>query len=170
MFNHYCIFSYIFGGHMAADVKFSVKRATDDQSLIPTNVNVELEQKFLKKSKADAIKLIPISFGVSAVVIAIIVLLVTFLRIFAISTFAILCIILPIYGIYNAVATSKAIKNHDYEFFYGEVTDKTDNGNYIIKGLEDQKISVLFGKKEYNAGDRVIVARMKDELNLISEE
>ena len=25
---------------MAADVKFSVKRATDDQSLIPTNVNV----------------------------------------------------------------------------------------------------------------------------------
>ena len=48
--------------------------------------------------------------------------------------------------------------------------DKTDNGNYQIKGLEEQKISVLFGKKEYNAGDRAIVARIKDDLNIISEE
>lgn len=155
---------------MAADVKFSVKKATADQSLIPANVNGDLEQKFIKKAKADSIKLIPIAFGVSAVVIAIIVLLIYFLRIIAISTLAVFCIILPIYGIYDAIATSKAVKNHDYEFFYGEVTGKTDNGNYIIKGLEEQKISVLLGKKEYNAGDRVIVARIKDDLHLISEE
>ena len=155
---------------MASDVKFQVKKAADEQVLIPAAVNEEFEQKFIKKARAASIKLIPISFLVAAIVIVILFLLVYFLRLIAISTIGLLCIIFPIYAIYDAFATSKAIKNHDYEFFYGEVVNKTDNGNYQIKGLEEQKISVLFGKKEYNAGDRAIVARIKDDLNIISEE
>ena len=148
---------------MASDVKFQVKKATDEQVLIPATISEELEQKFVKKARSSSIKLIPISFIVAAVVLTILFLLVYFLKLLA-------CIIFPIYAIYDAIATSKAIKNHDYEFFYGEIVNKTDNGNYQIKGLEDQKISVLFGKKEYNAGDKAIVARIKDDLNLISED
>ena len=155
---------------MASDVKFQVKKAADEQVLIPATISEELEQKFVKKARASSIKLIPISFAVAAVVLAIIFALIYFLRLLAISTIAILCIIFPIYAICDAFATSKAIKNHDYEFFYGEVVNKTDNGNYEIKGLGDLKIGVLFGKKEYNAGDKAIVARIKDDLNLISEE
>ena len=155
---------------MASDVKFQVKKAAADQDLIPATISEEFEQKFIKKTRSSSIKLIPVSFIVAAVVILIICLLVYFLRLLAISTIAFLCTIYPIYAIYDAIATSKAIKNHDYEFFYGEVVNKTDYGNYQIKGLEDQKISVLFGKKEYNAGDKAIVARIKDDLNLISEE
>ena len=155
---------------MASDVKFQVKKAADEQVLIPATISEELEQKFIKKARASSIKLIPISFAVAAVVLLILFLLVYFLRLLAISTIAIFCIIFPIYSICDAIATAKAIKNHDYEFFYGEVVNKTDYGNYQIKGLEDQKISVLFGKKEYNAGDKAIVARIKDDLNLISEE
>ena len=155
---------------MAADVKFTVKKAMDDQTLIPANVSEDLEKRFIKKARSESIKLIPISFIVSAVVITILFLLVYFLKLLTISTIALFCIIFPIYAIYDAFATSKAIKNHDYEFFYGEITGKTDSGNYQIRGLEELKISTLLGKKDYNAGDRAIVARLKDELSLISEE
>ena len=155
---------------MASDVKFQVKKAAADQDLIPATISEEFEQKFIKKARSSSIKLIPVSFIAAAIVLVIIFLLVYFLRLLAISTIALLFIIFPIYAIIDAFATSKAIKNHDYEFFYGEILDKTDNGNYMVKGLGDLKIPVLFGKKEYNAGDRVIVARIKDELNIISEE
>lgn len=155
---------------MASDVKFQVNKAAADQELIPAVLNEEFEKKFIKKAKSSAIKLIPISFIVAAVVLVILFLLVYFLKLLAISTIALFCIIFPIYAIYDAFATSKAVKNHDYEFYYGEVVNKTDNGNYQIKGLGDLKVAVLLGKKEYNAGDRVIVARLKDELNIISEE
>ena len=155
---------------MAADVKFSVNKAASEQFLIPATVSEELERKFLKKSKTSSITLIPVSFLVSAIVLAILIVLVYFLKRVFISFMAIFCVFFPIYAIYNAFATSKAIKKHDYEFFYGEILDKTDNGNYMVKGLGDLKIPVLFGKKEYNAGDRAIVARIKDELNIISEE
>ena len=155
---------------MAADVKFTVKKATDEQALIPASVSEELETEFVKKTKSSSIKLIPISFIVSAIMLAIIFVVVYFLNRLIISALALFCIILPIYAIYDAIATSKAFKNHDYEFFYGEITGKTDSGNYVVRGLEECKIGVLFGKKEYNAGDRAIIARVKDDLNIISEE
>ena len=155
---------------MASDVKFSVKDAVGKQYLSPISVSEELQEKFIKKSKSSSVKLIPVSFIVSAVVLLIAFLLIYFLRLFVISAFALLCIIFPFYAIYDAFATGKAIKNHDYEFFSGEVVGKTDSNNYVVRGLEDHKIGVLFGRKEYNPGDSVIVARLKDDLSIISEE
>ena len=73
------------------------------------------------------------------------------------------------FAVYNIFATAKAIKNQDYEFLSGEVVGKTDNGNYKVRGLEEQNISVFIGKKDYNPGERVIVARLNDELNIIAE-
>ena len=35
---------------MAADVKFTVKKATDEQALIPATVSEELETEFVKKT------------------------------------------------------------------------------------------------------------------------
>ena len=155
---------------MAAEVKFAVKKASDDQLLTPAAISEEFEQKYLKKVRASSIKLIPVSFIVSAVVIGIVFLLVYFLNIIAISTVGLLCIVFPIFSIVDAFATSKAIKTRDYEFFYGEIIGKDDNGNYQVKGLGEFKISPLLGKKDYNPGDRALVARIKDDLNLISEE
>ena len=154
---------------MAADVKFSINKAAADQFLIPATVSEELENKFLKKAKSSAITTIPVSFLVSAIVLGILFVLVYFLKRVFISIMAIFCVFFPIYAIYDAFATAKAIKKHDYEFFYGEVTGKTDKG-YQIRGLEEHNISPMLGKKDYNAGDKVIVARIKDDLNLISEE
>jgi len=154
---------------MAADVKFSINKAAADQFLTPATISEELEKKFLKKAKSSSITTIPVSFLVSAIVLGILFVLVYFLKRVFISIMAIFCVFFPIYAIYDAFATAKAIKKHDYEFFYGEVTGKTDKG-YQIRGLEEHNISPMLGKKDYNAGDKVIVARIKDDLNLISEE
>ena len=154
---------------MASDVKFSVKDAAQKQFLIPATVSEELEQKFIKKAKSSSIKLIPVSILVAAIVLVIIFLLVYFLKIFAISTIALLCIIFPIYAVVDAFSTSKALKNHDYEFFYGEIVGKNSDDSYQIRGLEEHKIHPLFGKKDYNPGEKAIVARVKDDLSLISE-
>lgn len=154
---------------MAADVKFSINKAAADQFLTPATISEELEKKFLKKAKSSSITTIPVSFLVSAIVLGILFVLVYFLKRVFISIMAIFCVFFPIYAIYDAIATAKAIKKHDYEFFYGEVTGKTDKG-YQIRGLEEHNISPMLGKKDYNAGDKVIVARIKDDLNLISEE
>ena len=155
---------------MASDVKFAIEKATADQVLAPATVSEELEQSFLKKEKSSSIKMIPISFVVSVVVIGIAVLLVVFLKRFVISFIGLVSVVYPIYAIYDAVATSKAIKNHDYGFFYGEIISKNDSGAYQVKGLEGHDIPVLLGKKDYSAGDKVIVARVKDDLNIVAEE
>ena len=154
---------------MASDVKFSVKDALSKQYLAPAAVSEELQQEFIRKSRSTSWKLLPVSIIVSAVVSIILFLLVYFLRFFVISAIGIFCIIFPIYAVYNIFATSKAIKNQDYEFLSGEIVGKTDNGNYKVRGLEDQAIPAFIGKKDYDPGERVIVARLNDELNLISE-
>ena len=154
---------------MAVDFKSAVQNAVSEQKLVPITVSEELEQKFLKKVRSSSIKLIPVSFIVAAIAGLVLFLLVYFLRIIAISALAFFCIIFPIYAVYDAIATSKAIKKHDYEFFHGEIVGKADN-SYIVKGLEDQKASILFGKDFYTNGDKAIVARIKDDLNLISED
>lgn len=154
---------------MAADVKFSVKDATLKQQLLPVTVSEELENKFLKKSRSSSWKLIPATIVLSIIVCVILFLLIYFLRFFVISALGIFAIFAPIYAVYNVFATANAIKKHDYEFLEGSVVGKTDNG-YKVLGLEDHNIAVLFGKKEYGPGDKVIVARLNDDLSIISEE
>jgi hypothetical protein len=153
---------------MASDVKFAVKDAVNKQVLTPVTVSDELRDEFLKKSRSASWKLLPLSIIVSAVVLAIIILLICFLRFFVISAIGLLCIIFPFYAVYNIFATAKAIKNQDYEFLAGEIIGKNDSG-YQVNGLEGHNISPFIGKKEYDPGERVIVARLNDELNLISE-
>ncbi len=154
---------------MAADVKFSVKDAVGKQLLAPVTVSDELKDKFLKKSRSSSWKLLPVSIIVSAVIILLVVLAIVFLSRFVFSLIGIIGVFFPIFAVYNIFATAKAIKNQDYEFLAGEVVGKTDTG-YQIRGLEAHNISAFIGKKEYNPGDRAIVARLGDDLNLISEE
>ena len=155
--------------NMASNVKFSVKDAVSKQDLTPVTVSEELQQEFIKKSRSASWKLLPVSIIVSAVVIVVLFLLIYFLRFFVVSVLGIICVFYPIYAVYNIFATAKAIRNQDYEFLSGEIVGKTDNGNYKVRGLEELAISAFIGKKDYNPGERVIVARLDDELNLISE-
>ena len=86
---------------MASDVKFAVKDAVNKQVLTPVTVSDELRDEFLKKSRSASWKLLPVSIIVSAVVLAIIILLICFLRFFVISAIGLLCIIFPFYAVYN---------------------------------------------------------------------
>ena len=154
---------------MASNVKFSVKDAVNNQYLTPVSVSEELQQEFIKKSRSSSWKLLPVSIIVSAIALVILFLLVYFLKLFVVSTLGLLCVVFPIFAVVNIFSTAKAIKNQDYEFFSGEVVGKTDNGNYKVRGIEELAVPAFIGKKDYNPGERVIVARLNDELNLISE-
>lgn len=153
---------------MASDVKFTVKDAISKQYLTPAVVSDEIRDEFLKKCRSSSWKLLPVSIIVSAIVIAVMCLLIYFLKLFVFSALGLFCIFFPAFAVYNIFATAKAIKKEDYEFLWGEVVGKTDSG-YKIRGLEEHNAHPLIGKKEYNPGDRVIVGRLNDDLNLISE-
>jgi hypothetical protein len=152
------------------EVKDSVNNAVSNQCLFPITINQELEEKFVKKSKSSAVVLIPVSIIVVIIVSVLLYLCWTYLGRVRIGWFLLICYLFPFYAVYNLFSTLKAIKRHDYQFFAGEILGKTENNNYVVKGLEDQKIAILFGKKEYRQGERTIVARLKDELNLISAD
>jgi hypothetical protein len=154
---------------MAADVKFNVKEAVDKQILTPVTVSEELEQEFIKKSRSASWKLLPISIIVSVIVIAVIALLIYFFNLLIFSTLGLICIFYPAFAIYNIFATAKALKKKDYEFLSGEIIGKNDDGSYRVKGLADQNIHTLIGKKEYDPGSKAIIARLGGDLNIISE-
>lgn len=153
---------------MASDVKFAFKDGISKQVLSPVTVSDELRDKFLKKAKADAVKLIPVSILLCVLVFGVVFLLIYFLDLLVFSLGALLFAIYPFYSVYNLIATSKAIKNQDYEFVAGQVMGKTDKG-YQVAGLEGHNIPAYIGKKEYGPGETAIVARLNDELHLISE-
>ena len=154
---------------MAADVKFTIKDMVGKQVLAPVTVSEELEKEFIKKSRSSSWKLLPVSIIVSVLVLTVIILLVYFLRLFIISTLALIAIAFPIFAVYNVFATAKAIRNEDYEFVTGEIVGKTDSG-YQVRGLEEHNINPLIGKKEYDPGEKVIIARLNDELSIIAEK
>ncbi|MCR5594122.1 MAG: hypothetical protein K6F79_10300 [Saccharofermentans sp.] len=153
---------------MATDVKFAMKDSIQKQVLAPVTVSEELRDSFLKKSRSSSWKLLPVSIIVSAVVIALIVLIIHFFERFVISAVGLIAVFFPIFAVYNIISTAKAIKNQDYEFVSGQIVGKTDSG-YQVRGLEGHNISPFIGKKEYNPGEQVIVARLNDDLSLISE-
>ena len=154
---------------MANDVKFTIKDSVQKQVLTPVTVSDELRDTFINKSRSSSWKLLPVSIILSAVILGIVFLIVYFLNRLFVSIFGLACVFMPIFAIYNIFATAKAIKNNDYEFVSGQIVGKTDNG-YQVRGLEGHDIHPFIGKKEYNPGEQVIVARLNDDLNLISED
>lgn len=154
---------------MATDVKFAIKDSIQNQVITPVTVSDEMRDAFLKKSRSASWKLLPVSIIICAVVLGIVFVLVYFFERLFISAIGLLCVFLPFYAVYNIFATAKAIKNQDYEFVSGQIVGKNDSG-YQVRGLEGHNISPFIGKKDYNPGEQVIVARLNDELSLISEE
>lgn len=154
---------------MASDVKFAIKDSVQKQLLTPVTVSDELKDEFIRKSRSSSWKLLPVSIIFSAVVLVIVFLIIYFLNRLFISVFGLIAVFMPFFAVYNIFATAKAIKNQDYEFVSGQITGKNDNG-YQVAGLEGHNIHPFIGRKEYNPGEQVIVARLNSDLNLISED
>lgn len=154
---------------MASDVKFAIKDSVQKMTLAPVTVSDELKDEFIKKSRSLSWKLLPVSIIFSAVVIAIVFAIVYFFNRLFVSVFGVVAVFMPFFAVYSIFATAKAIKNQDYEFVSGQIIGKNDNG-YQVAGLEGHNIQPIIGKKEYNPGEQVIVARLGSDLSLISED
>ncbi len=79
--------------------------------------------------------------------------------------------LLPVYAVYNYFSTLRAIHKSDIEFYSGEILEKNDKG-YFIKGVNGYRfgfIKKLGADNEPNVGDRVILARFRNEFSLISD-
>jgi hypothetical protein len=78
------------------------------------------------------------------------------------------CLVLPGLLVYQALAYAVAIWRRDYEFYEGEIIKEINDG-YEIRGLKGHEIEPFIGEKNYNLGEKVIVARIEKDFYLISE-
>ena len=78
------------------EVKDSVNRAVNNQSLFPITVDKNLEDKFIKKTKSSALVLIPVSIIAVIVMAAIIYVLYNYVGFVRIRFFVIVVFLFPI--------------------------------------------------------------------------
>ncbi len=160
---------------MAADAKFTINEAVKANIISKISVSEELKKRFIGSQKATALLLLPASILVFAVVLGLIILFVSVLHFFVFSIkillFVILCLLFPVFAVYNFFSTMSAIRKDDIEFYMGQIAGKTDKG-YKVRGLEALDLNYLNKMKpatDPGMGDNVIIARIKDEYNLIAE-
>ena len=158
---------------MARDVKWAINEACEKQQLVKVSIPEETEKEILAKCKSGSIKMFFASLAFMAVVIGILVALALFAHLVIISVKGIglllLSVIFPFYAIYNIFATFGAVKKGDYDFYSGALVGKSDKG-YHVAGLEDHPMSFMKNEpKEAKAGDRVIVIRVRDDLDLMGD-
>ena len=155
---------------MARDIKWALKEAEEQGAISKTTVEEETKKKIFSAEQKSNITMFFVSLIILAVAIAIVVALVMLINLVIYSVKMvlsyILLMILPFYSIYRIISTAGASKKGDYDFYTGELVTKTDKG-YIVKGLEDQTLSYVGKlKTELQAGSRVNLVRIKDEVEL----
>ena len=159
---------------MKEDVRFKFEVAVDTHMLTPVTVSDDLKKRFLKKIGTKSLKLLPFSIIASAAVFIILVLIKLYLEdwfftAFYIGGVIILALLLaPVALAGDIFVKAKAIRNQDYEFYEGEIEGMINDG-YSVRGLKGLEISPLIGKKDYEIGDKVTVARIEEDCYLISE-
>lgn len=157
---------------MARDIKWAVKEAEQDGSIVKISVEDDTRKKLVSGMTATYVKMFFASLIFLAVAIAIVAAIVTFAHIIFYSVkmviIYILLFILPFYSIYGIFNTLVQSKKGDFEFFEGEIITKTDKG-YKIKGLEDQDLDfpkIAKPKEEPSKGSRVKIFRLGKEIEL----
>ena len=159
---------------MRSDVRFQLKVALETHALTPTTVSDELKRRFLKKAGLKPWKWLPVSIIAFVVIFFILVQIklyyeVYFMQVVAVGSVVItVCTVLPGVLIYQALAYAVAIGRHDYDFYEGEIIGVINDG-YEIEGLKRHEIEPFIGKKNYNLGEKVIVARIEKDFYLISD-
>lgn len=147
-------------------VAHSVDQAIQMNHLVYKTVDGSLRDRFISFHRNTALALIPESLLVAAVAAGIMYVL-SYLNLY----FLIVAFLFPLYAVYNLIKVLIAIRRDDMDFYYCEITDKSEKG-YSIKGVLNYRfgfIKKLKPDKEPGIGDRVIIARFMDEYSLISD-
>ena len=159
---------------MRSDVRFQLKVALEAHALSPTAVSDELKRRFLKKAELEIWKKLPVSIIAFVVVFYILIQIKLYFEEFFMPVMSIgyivifVCLVLPGLLVYQALAYAVAIWRRDYEFYEGEIIKEINDG-YGIRGLKGHEIEPFIGEKNYNLGEKVIVARIEKDFYLISE-
>ena len=151
-------------------VKQAVDKAVSEKSLTSITVSENIKKKLIWHHIKTALILIPVSFVVGAIAALLLYLFLGKVHTVRIFPPLIVALFFPPYSIYNFISVLITTLKGDIEFYSGECGGKYDKG-YIIKGVNVYKFGFL--KKlepdtEPVAGDKVILARFKDDFSLVT--
>ena len=152
-------------------VRSSVDRAVREQFLTRTTVSEYTKKKFIWHHLKTSLILIPVSLVVAAGAAGLLYVFLGKLHNFRPMGVLIGALFYPIYAVYDFILTLAAIRKDDVEFYMGEHYGKYDM-SYGIKGVNGYRFGYLLKLKpdtEPLEGDKVILARFRDDFSLISD-
>ena len=155
--------------YKGVDIRFRIKTLIETGRLKPVEVSDELRKRFLRRFVTLPVKALLIGIGLSIVAgIALGFVAKYKLLLYLCAGIIAVTIFLGFITVWHMLWVALNIRNKDYGFYEGEIVDTYRDG-YQILGIEDDATLVLFGRKNYARGDKVIVARMGEDLRIISE-
>ncbi|MBO4927671.1 MAG: hypothetical protein J5379_05410 [Clostridiales bacterium] len=161
---------------MTRSSKTALSEASSSGAIQKTEVSDDFLRSFFSKSRKSSWGILIGTLVAFAVAVLIAWLLISKARIIIFSAkiviFFLLCLIAPIYGVYNIFTTASAIRKRDCEFYYGTYRGEKDDHSAIVNGLEDQTLHFSDNKEcdlDPAPGCRVIIARLNDDLSLFRD-
>ena len=153
-------------------VVYAVEKAVKEQHLTPVNIDEDLKKRFTGFHRNKALVLIPESLLVALIAAVFLYLCIMFLYRVGVGFFLLACLLFPFYAVYNLFSVLGSIRKDDTEFYSGILVHRSEKG-YVIKGLDFHVFGYIKKLKpddEPDIGDKVILARFKDEFSLISDK
>ena len=154
------------------DVKTAVDKAVSGKFLTSITVSEATKRKFVRYHLNVSLMLIPVSILVAAVAAVILNLFLRHIHNHHVISSLITGLLFPGYAVYDLISTLITIKKDDTAFYSGEIAGEDKKG-YLIKGIDSYRfgfIKSLRPDAEPKTGDRVIIARIKDDFSLISDK
>ena len=151
------------------DMRFRVKTLIETNRLTPVDVGAKLQKRYFVR-----FLLMPIKAFLTGIVLSI----ASWIALDYVGQFALfryiagaiiaVTILLGVITVWHVVDTAVKILRRDYGFYESAIVDTSRNG-YQLLGIEDGVTLVLFGRKDYTPGEKVLIARMGEDLRIISE-
>ncbi len=151
-------------------VKKNIDKAVSEQFLTCISVSEKTKKRFIRYKIGMAFMLVIVSFAVAAIAACLLYFVVSRMH-HSRGTFSLLiALIFPLYAIYDFIKTIVSIIKGDIGFYSGEIVNKYEDG-YVLRGVHYHLgyIEKMKPENEPIIGDRVIIARLMNEISLVSE-
>ena len=152
-------------------VRQAVDKAVSEQFLTSITVSEDLKKKFIWHYLKTALIIMPVAFVVGGGAFFFLDLFLGRVHNARIISPLITGLLFPVYAVYNLISTLITISKDDIEFYSGEFVCKYKMG-YTVKGVNIYHFGYIIGFQpdtEPKEGDRVIIARFKEDFALISD-
>ena len=153
-------------------VRSSVNKAVSDQFLTSVTVPKDMKKKLIWHHLKTALIIIPVALVVGAGAAFLLNLFLGRVHNTRIFSPLIPALFFPVYAVYNLISTLITIVKDDVEFYSGEIAGIYDS-DYVVKGVNGYRFGYLKSLKpdtESKEGDKVIIARFKEDFSLITDK